>query len=235
MAAAFIPVIMATVVLLFVPRDEVRARKTDDGQEVKLEPFKVSRQFVLGVAFLFSVYAMNELIRLSTPIALKDLRDGADAATASLITFSLGGLVSAVGVLLLAPMVFRTGALSQSLRCCVCVRGRRLSRPRPHQLDTALHPRLHDDRRRHLLSCAGDQYAHRQQRAAFAAWHRLRHRRDGPGPLFRGWAGGAASLPPSRSTSASRSSPPSSSPSASSCSVPSGSSNWPRPSVCGPW
>ncbi len=114
MAAAFIPVIMATVVLLFVPRDEVRARKTDDGQEVKLEPFKVSRQFVLGVAFLFSVYAMNELIRLSTPIALKDLRDGADAATASLITFSLGGLVSAVGVLLLAPMVFRTGALRRA-------------------------------------------------------------------------------------------------------------------------
>jgi DHA1 family multidrug resistance protein-like MFS transporter len=110
-AAALIPVAMATIVLLFVPRDEVQPRQTDDGKEQVLEPFKISRQFMLGILFLFSVYAMNELIRLSTPIALKDLRDGADAATASLITFSLGGLVSAVGVLFLAPVVFRAGAL----------------------------------------------------------------------------------------------------------------------------
>jgi DHA1 family multidrug resistance protein-like MFS transporter len=112
--AAFIPVIAATAVLLWVPRDRVQRRMTESGKPEQLEPFKPTPQFALGVAALFCVYAMNELIRLSTPIALKALRHGADAATASLITFSLGGLVSALGVLFLAPLVFRPGRMPRA-------------------------------------------------------------------------------------------------------------------------
>jgi DHA1 family multidrug resistance protein-like MFS transporter len=112
--ASVVPLFTATAVLLWVPRDRVTRRHDAAGQRVELEPFKWTRQFALGVGALFSVYAMNELIRLSTPIALKALKDGADAATVSGITFSLGGLVSAMSVLLLAPIVFAPGRVGKA-------------------------------------------------------------------------------------------------------------------------
>ena len=120
--AAVIPVITATAVLLWVPRDRVVRRQSQDSRSEKLEPFKATPQFILGVGALFIVYAMNELIRLSTPIALKALKDGADAATESLITFSLGGLVSAVSVMILAPLVFTPGRVGKGFGAA-CVFG----------------------------------------------------------------------------------------------------------------
>lgn len=112
--ASVVPLITATMVLLWVPRDRVVRRQTSGGKAGELEPFRWSRQFVLGVAALFSVYAMNELIRLSTPIALKALQDGEDAAGVAGLTFTLGGLVSAVSVLLLAPLVFTPGRVARA-------------------------------------------------------------------------------------------------------------------------
>jgi len=109
--ASVVPLFTATMVLLWVPRDRVARRQTEDGQKREIEPFKATPQFILGVSALFSVYAMNELVRLSTPIALKALNGGADTAGEAGITFTLGGLVSAIGVLFLAPIVFRPGRM----------------------------------------------------------------------------------------------------------------------------
>ena len=109
--ASVVPLFTATAVLLWVPRDQVTRRRQADGSKVPLEPFKATPQFVLGVLALFSVYAMNELIRISTPIALRAIKDGADAAGEAGITFSLGGLVSAFSVLFLAPMAFKPGRI----------------------------------------------------------------------------------------------------------------------------
>jgi hypothetical protein len=97
-----------------VPRDQVVRRRTAEGKKVELEPFKATPQFILAVGALFSVYAMNELIRLSTPIALKAIEGGADVALESGITFTLGGLVSAMSVLFLAPLVFTPGRVARA-------------------------------------------------------------------------------------------------------------------------
>ena len=123
--ASVVPLITATAVLLWVPRDRIVRRQSAGGQRGELEPFKATPQFILAVGALFSVYAMNELIRLSTPIALKAIKDGADAATVSGITFSLGGLVSALSVLFLAPLVFAPGRLAGAFgaACVVAASG----------------------------------------------------------------------------------------------------------------
>jgi MFS family permease len=75
----------------------------------------MSAQFVLAVTALFCVYSMNELIRLATPIALKAIHGSNEVAGESGLTFSLGGLVSAISVLGLAPLVFRTGRVRFAL------------------------------------------------------------------------------------------------------------------------
>jgi MFS family permease len=72
-----------------------------------MEPFRMSGQFKLAIAALFTVYCMNELIRLATPIALKGLKGSEDVAGEVGIAFTLSGLVSAISVLFLAPRVFR--------------------------------------------------------------------------------------------------------------------------------
>ena len=120
--ASVVPLITATMVLLWVPRDRVVRRQTGEGSKNELEPFKASPQFVLAVGALFSVYAMNELVRLSTPIALKALKGGADAAGEAGLTFTLGGLVSALSVLFLAPLVFTPGRLAKAFGAA-CVVG----------------------------------------------------------------------------------------------------------------
>jgi DHA1 family multidrug resistance protein-like MFS transporter len=112
--ASVIPLITATAVLLWVPRDRIVRRAATAGQKSDLEPFKATPQFVLAVAALFSVYTMNELVRLSTPIALKALNDGANAAAATGLTFSIAGLASAFSVLFLAPLVFSPGRIARA-------------------------------------------------------------------------------------------------------------------------
>ncbi|HLF75927.1 MAG TPA: MFS transporter [Dehalococcoidia bacterium] len=110
--AALVPLIAATAVLFLVPRDEVTPRATTaSGSKVKLEPFKMTGQFVLAVSALFCVYSMNELIRLATPIALRAIEGHENVAGVAGLTFSLGGLISAVSVLLLSPWLFRRGRL----------------------------------------------------------------------------------------------------------------------------
>jgi DHA1 family multidrug resistance protein-like MFS transporter len=114
--AAVVPPLAATAVLLWVPRDRVASRTGAPDEPVpQLEPFKMSRQFVLAVGALFCIQSMNELIRLATPIALKAIENSTDVAGEAGITFTLGGLVSAVSVLVLAPRIFQPGVVRWAL------------------------------------------------------------------------------------------------------------------------
>ncbi len=106
--AAIVPLFAALAVLLYVPRDTVAVRgNTGSTTRAELEPFRMSNQFKLAIAALFTLYCMNELIRLATPIALKGLKGSEDVATEAGLAFSIGGLVSAISVLFIAPRVFR--------------------------------------------------------------------------------------------------------------------------------
>jgi MFS transporter, DHA1 family, multidrug resistance protein len=106
--AAFVPFIAATSILLLVPRDQGAGSPKDDSSDTpEVEPFRMSGQFKLAIGALFGIYCMNEFLRISTPIALKALKGSEDVAGEAAIAFTLGGLVSALSVIFLAPYLFR--------------------------------------------------------------------------------------------------------------------------------
>jgi DHA1 family multidrug resistance protein-like MFS transporter len=106
--ASVVPILASLAVLLFVPRDPVGPGRIEgDSGRGELEPFRMSGQFKLAVGAIFTLWCMNELIRLATPIALKSIKGSEDVAGEAGLAFSLGGLVSAISVLFIAPRVFR--------------------------------------------------------------------------------------------------------------------------------
>ena len=82
----------------------------------------MSGQFKLAVGALFTLYCMNELIRLATPIALKALKGSSDVAGEAGLAFSIGGLVSAISVIFVAPRLFggRPAGRRLGLVCRYC-------------------------------------------------------------------------------------------------------------------
>jgi DHA1 family multidrug resistance protein-like MFS transporter len=115
LVASIVPLVAATAVLLWVPRDRVTPRTAQDGKALQLEPFRITMQFALAVGALFVIQCINELVRLLTPIALKAIQDTADVTSEAGITFSLAGLVSGIGVLFIAPRVFTPGRVRWAL------------------------------------------------------------------------------------------------------------------------
>ena len=117
LAGSFIPLLAGTAVLLFVPRDHTPSRSAVEGEEAppELEPFHMSSQFLLAIFLYFLLFALNQLTRLATPIALRVIEGHSDVASISGIAFTLGGLVSAISVLFLAPRLFREGRFRRSL------------------------------------------------------------------------------------------------------------------------
>ncbi len=125
--ASLIPFIAAFTVLFWVPRDRVEARQQVDskGEKVVLEPFRATRQFVLLVFVYFIVFALNQLVRLATPIALRAIEAKDDVAGEAGLVFSLGGAVSAFSVLFLGPRFFKPGnrKVTMALACVVAAGG----------------------------------------------------------------------------------------------------------------
>jgi DHA1 family multidrug resistance protein-like MFS transporter len=128
LAASLVPLLTGLAVLLFVPRDQVgpiseQAEKRSS--PASLEPFRITVQFTLAVLVYFMIFALNQLIRLITPVSLRAIEGDTDVAGLVGITFSLGGLVSAVSVLLLAPRFFRPGHMRAALvvSCAVAAGG----------------------------------------------------------------------------------------------------------------
>jgi DHA1 family multidrug resistance protein-like MFS transporter len=122
--AGIVPIIASLAVLFFVPRDQVGVRRVagDTTERAELEPFRMSGQFKLAVGAIFTLWCMNELIRLMTPIALKGLKGSENVAGEAGLAFSIGGLVSAISVLFIAPRVFRGGPAGPRLGL-VCMLG----------------------------------------------------------------------------------------------------------------
>lgn len=124
--SSLIPFIAAFSVLFWVPRDRVSlVRRDGKSGAAELEPFKASSQFVLLVFFYFVVFALNQLIRMATPIALRALEGRDDVEFETGVIFALGGFVSAVSVFVLGPRVFRAGSRrwTMGLACAVAALG----------------------------------------------------------------------------------------------------------------
>ena len=126
--ASMIPFIAAFSVLFWVPADRVETSRSRCGSgrdKVELEPFKATGQFVLLVFVYFIVFAMNQLVRLATPIALRAIEGTDDVQGEAGIIFSLGGAVSAISVLFLAPRFFKPGTRrwTMALACLIAAGG----------------------------------------------------------------------------------------------------------------
>jgi DHA1 family multidrug resistance protein-like MFS transporter len=117
--AALLPAIAATAVLFMVPKDrvgpEVPAEVTGEDKPA-LEPFSksLSLQFAIAVFLSFLLFALTQLLGLVTPVALKQMQEEGVAGNTG-IAFTLAGLASTVGVLVLARSFFKSGQLKTAL------------------------------------------------------------------------------------------------------------------------
>jgi DHA1 family multidrug resistance protein-like MFS transporter len=112
--AAMLPASVAVAVFFLVPTDKVQVKRVAGEAAPKLEPFNPTRQFVLIVVAYCVIFALQQLLRLVTPLALKDLApDNVKGLTG--LTFTLGGLTSALGLLFIAGRFYRAGQMRLAL------------------------------------------------------------------------------------------------------------------------
>ena len=121
LAAAFLPSLSATLVLLLVPNDQQARGSGPRLAAMPLEPFKPTTQLALVIFLFFIIFSMTQLLRLATPIALHQIRDG-DVKGITGIAFTLAGLASAISVLVVAPNFFKPGRQRVAL-VSACVAG----------------------------------------------------------------------------------------------------------------
>ena len=131
LAAALLPLLSGVIVHVFVPKDHISvsrglgkqdAAKGDSVGTLGLEPFKITFQFALAVFMFTILFALNQLIRFITPIALRAIEGSDNIEAISGLAFTLAGAVSAVSVLVVAPHFFKPGRLRQALAVS-CVLG----------------------------------------------------------------------------------------------------------------
>ncbi|MEX2446642.1 MAG: MFS transporter [Dehalococcoidia bacterium] len=127
-AGALLPLLAAVLVVLLVPRDQVQRRPTtpapgahdaaaeghpteDGGRPKRL----LGPQFYLAIFVFFVLFAMAQVVRLLTPIVLQAIEGRADVAGATGLAFSLSGLASVLGIVLLGRRLVRPGRLRTTL------------------------------------------------------------------------------------------------------------------------
>jgi DHA1 family multidrug resistance protein-like MFS transporter len=101
-SGASLPIIAAAIVLMLVPRDTVEPRApralTADGSASKparAAPWRaLPAQFYVAIVVFFLLFAMNQVVRLLTPLALQDIEGRDSVAGISGVAFSLGGLAA---------------------------------------------------------------------------------------------------------------------------------------------
>ena len=117
-ASAVLPAVAATWIVFAVPRDAVAPRLARTRQNSQRPRVDLSagwargfgRIFWVAVFLYFGLFALNQLIRVATPIALKDIAGEDSAGLLSSIAFGFAGAGSVVGVLLLARILgMKTG------------------------------------------------------------------------------------------------------------------------------
>lgn len=122
-AAALMPAIAATVVVLIVPRDAVEqpapaAKTAPPGtrkRQFGLGTLKgLSPQLYLAILLFFTIFALNQLVRIATPIALSEITGEENSTAASGVAFTIAGLAGVVGALGVARFV-QVGSLRKSL------------------------------------------------------------------------------------------------------------------------
>jgi len=135
-AAAVMPALAAIMVLLVVPRDETRPQRiaTPEGASEATETERapgfwrsLGFQFFLALFFYFFLFGTTQLVRLATPLVLADLGGDTDVEGLVGIAFTIAGVASMVGVLLVGRRYITPGRLRLALGLgCVATAGAHL-------------------------------------------------------------------------------------------------------------
>jgi len=113
--SAIMPALAATLVLFTVPRDRVGSAAGAAGQgKGSAEPVPpiraiITTQLLLALFFYFFLFAMTQLVRLLTPVAMADLAGGSQGTAAVGLAFTVAGFASVIGVLVLARRLLVPG------------------------------------------------------------------------------------------------------------------------------
>jgi MFS transporter, DHA1 family, multidrug resistance protein len=121
-AAAIMPALAATLVVFMVPRDRVSktpqpAANADGEPQPQAPSFwkSLSFQFYLALFLYFFLFAMTQMVRLATPLALGDITGGASVEGTVGIAFTVAGVASVVGVLIIGRRWIRPGVFVKML------------------------------------------------------------------------------------------------------------------------
>lgn len=114
--SAIMPALSATMVMFLVPRDatgRTTATSTTPGT-VQAPPApsfwrNLTLQFGLSLFLYFFLFGANQLVRLASPLALADLHGGGDVESIVGVAFTLAGVASMVGVLVIGRRYFTMG------------------------------------------------------------------------------------------------------------------------------
>lgn len=120
---ALLPAVAALWVVFAVPRDTVAPRvvvpaaaATRSRRLPSLRSFRgFTGQFYLAIFLYFGLFALNQLVRVATPIALEDIAGRDHAKAASGISFTLAGAAAVIGVMVLARFATAKWTVRQSL------------------------------------------------------------------------------------------------------------------------
>lgn len=117
-AAGLLPAASALLVVFTVPRDQVERAAPASGPAAKARAPRMRdllvAQFALALFLYFLLFAINQVVRLATPIALEDM-EGHGARGLTGVAFSLAGVASVVGVLVIARRFVRPGRFRVAL------------------------------------------------------------------------------------------------------------------------
>ncbi len=118
-AGSLLPLVAAALIFLLVPADHVAPRaSTEERAEARGGPplwRTLTRQFYMAISIYFLLMALDQLVRLATPIALQGIvgRDGVAGATG--LAFTCAGIAAVAGVVLIGQRYVVAGRLRITL------------------------------------------------------------------------------------------------------------------------
>jgi len=120
--SALLPALAATWIIFAVPRDAVAPRVARTAQVAMTRRERstgwiagFSGPFWVAVFLYFGLFALNQFVRVATPIALQDITGSDRAQAVSGVAFSLAGAAAVLGVTVVARWMSGRATLRQTL------------------------------------------------------------------------------------------------------------------------
>jgi DHA1 family multidrug resistance protein-like MFS transporter len=122
-ASAVLPALAATWIIFAVPRDSIAPRAVraagaagGRGLQVSMGWIKgFARPFWVAVFLYFGLFALNQFVRVATPVALDGIVGSGSARAVSGVAFSLAGAAAVAGVTVVARWMSGRASLRQTL------------------------------------------------------------------------------------------------------------------------